>query len=653
MLKFVTKSIIKYLIILVMSFIISIGLFLSMHVILNKYMEKNNQQYASIVTNLKALDKISSYVIGIKARIFEITAATETLVHRNNLNKEIEKDIENIIFLKKLLGSDFVDSQIFLKELYRLKKNNNVFLNNFDEREIALKNNDLKLQIIAKKIKKYNFSIPSKIENLLAHVKKSEIILNEKEREYKVIIEEGTQKFLYIVILISLIIVFITLYLSKQISQHIVTLYRRLDLSKQISQHTVTLYTRLETQLYIDDLTKLKNRFALNKTYKNVKNPFIIILNIDLFRVINELYGIDVGNEVLKRLAVMMKEYFSNTKFELFRIAGDEFVLFEEDVKYTHREIEKIILDFLNHIKENKIYIEDISESLELDFTCGVSTYKENFLEKADIALNYAKRNGLSFAVYKTDIDNKVELKDNLFWNKEIQNGIKENMFLPFFQPIVDKNGVVKKYESLMRLKKEDRKGVSFISPYKFFDIAKKTKNYNKISSMTMYKSLDICKKTGFQITINLDKNDMINSFFKKELKEKIIELDIAKKIVFEILENENIVDNDAIKKFIFDFRELGVQFAIDDFGSAYSNFSFILDIKPDFIKIDGMLIKNIVEDKNSYELVKSIVAFAKALNIITIAEFVHSKEVYDIVLGLGVDHFQGYYFGKPKEIST
>jgi len=634
MLKFVTKSIIKYLIILVMTFMISIVLFLSMHVSLNKQMEKHNQRYASIMTNLKTLDKISSYIIGIKARIFEITAATQTLEHRDILNKSIEKDIENIILLKKLLGSDFVTSQIFLKELNMLKKNNTVLMNILDEREIALKNNDLKLPLIAEKVRKHNFAIPSKIEHLLGYVKKSEIILNDKKMEYKVIIKEETKKFLYIEILISLIIVFITLYLSRLISQHIVTLYRK-----------------LETQLYIDNLTKLQNRFALNKTYKDVKNPFIIILNIDLFRVINELYGTDVGNEVLKRLALMMRAYFAVTKFELFRIAGDEFVLFEEDVKYTHKEIEKTILDFLHYIKEHKIYIENISESIELDFTCGVSTCKENFLGKADIALNYAKKNGLPFAVYKTDIDNKVELKHNLFWNKEIQNGIKEDMFLPFFQPIVDKNGVVIKYESQMRLKKEDSKGISFISPYKFLDIAKKTKNYNKISSMTMFKSLNICKETGFQISINLDKIDMINSSFTQELKEKIIELDIAKKLVFEILESENIVDNDVIKKFIFDFRKLGVKFAIDDFGSGYSNFSFILDVKPDFVKIDGMLIKNIAEDKDSYELVKSIVAFAKALNIITIAEFVHSKEVYEIVLDLGVDRFQGYYFGEPKEI--
>ena len=634
MLKFVTKSIIKYLIILVMTFITGIFLFLFMHILLDKKMKKHYQHYDSIMMNLKVLDDVSSYVIGIKAHIFEITAATQTSEQRNFLNQDIQKDIRYITSLTKKLDKDFFAPKKFLIELEELEKSNVVLMSILDIREIALKSDSTKLQAISKKIRKLNFLVPSKIENILKYIKKSESVLIEKKAFYQVILENERQKYLYIEIFISGIIIFITLLLSKLISQHIVKLYRK-----------------LEKQLYIDDLTKLHNRFALNKTYKDVENPLVIILNIDKFRVINELYGTNVGNEVLKRLADMMGEYFSDTKFELFRISGDEFVLFEEDAKYSYQEIEKIILNFLLHMKEHKIYISNISESIELDFTCGVSTCKENFLGKADIALNFAKQNGLQFAVYKTDIDNKVELKENLFWNKEIQKGIKQDMFLPFFQPIVDKNGVVKKYESLMRLKKEEGEDISFISPYKFLEIAKKTKNYNKISSMTMFKSLDICKKTDLEITINLAKNDMQSSTLSEKLKQKIIELDIANKIVFEILEDENVINDNKIKEFILEFRALGVKFAIDDFGSGYSNFSFILDVKPEFVKIDSTLIKNIAEDKNSYELVKSIVAFTKALNIITIAEFVHSKEVYEIVLDLGVDQFQGYYFGEPKEI--
>ncbi|MBP7226673.1 MAG: EAL domain-containing protein, partial [Aliarcobacter sp.] len=120
-------------------------------------------------------------------------------------------------------------------------------------------------------------------------------------------------------------------------------------------------------------------------------------------------------------------------------------------------------------------------------------------------------------------------------------------------------------------------------------------------------------------------------------------------RIVFEILESDYITDYTLLEDFIMKYRNQGIKIAIDDFGTGYSNFSHIMKIRPNYIKIDGSLIKNIDTDKNSYELVKSIIDFSKALNIKVIAEFVHSKEVYNIVLELGVDEFQGFYLAEPS----
>ena len=121
-------------------------------------------------------------------------------------------------------------------------------------------------------------------------------------------------------------------------------------------------------------------------------------------------------------------------------------------------------------------------------------------------------------------------------------------------------------------------------------------------------------------------------------------------RLVFEILESENLSDYDFLEEFVLKYKKLGVKIAIDDFGSGYSNFIRIIRLKPDYLKIDGSLIKNIDKDNNSYEIVKSIIAFSKTLNIRTIAEYVHSEEIFNLLLELGVDEFQGYYFGKPDE---
>ena len=138
---------------------------------------------------------------------------------------------------------------------------------------------------------------------------------------------------------------------------------------------------------------------------------------------------------------------------------------------------------------------------------------------------------------------------------------------------------------------------------------------------------------------MSLDKNlDKINSIDKP-------------RIVFEILESDYISDYTLLEDFIVKYRTQGIKIAIDDFGTGYSNFAHILKIRPNYIKIDGSLIKNLNTDKNSYEMVKSVIEFSRALNIKTIAEYIHSEDVFNIALELGVDEFQGFYLAEPNQI--
>ncbi len=157
--------------------------------------------------------------------------------------------------------------------------------------------------------------------------------------------------------------------------------------------------------------------------------------------------------------------------------------------------------------------------------------------------------------------------------------------------------------------------------------------------------------KTTKQISLNLSFKDILDTDFLTSLDKNLDRIDDEKKnrIIFEILESDYITDYTLLEEFIVKYRRQGIKIAIDDFGTGYSNFSHIMKIRPDYIKIDGSLIKNINTDKNSYELVKSVIDFSKALNIKVIAEFVHSREVYNIVFDLGVDEFQGFYLGQPS----
>jgi len=120
--------------------------------------------------------------------------------------------------------------------------------------------------------------------------------------------------------------------------------------------------------------------------------------------------------------------------------------------------------------------------------------------------------------------------------------------------------------------------------------------------------------------------------------------------ITFELVETDGIEDFDMFDKFVKTIRKFGAQISIDDFGTGYSNFTYLAKIEPDYLKIDGSLIKNIISTKD-YDVVKTIINFAKMYNIKTVAEYVENEEIFILVKELGIDYSQGYYFSKPLSI--
>ncbi len=125
-----------------------------------------------------------------------------------------------------------------------------------------------------------------------------------------------------------------------------------------------------------------------------------------------------------------------------------------------------------------------------------------------------------------------------------------------------------------------------------------------------------------------------------------------ANRIVFELLEDEQVKDFQIVKDFILLVKTFGCKIAIDDFGTGYSNFERLLEYKPDILKIDGCLIKDLDTNSYSKSVVRTIVSFAKEQNIKTIAEYVENETIFNIVKELGVDYTQGYYFSEPKPLN-
>ncbi len=398
-------------------------------------------------------------------------------------------------------------------------------------------------------------------------------------------------------------------------------------------------------QAYKDKLTGLKNRSALDlQLEKNIHSSFIL-MDIHAFQVVNDLYGTDIGNFVLQEFAHFL-EHQKMDNWDLYRIGSDDFGY----LVYNHMDEEscqKFFNQFLSNLKKLHIYHHDSDIEIKINLTIGVSLEKDNILEKADMALKTAKRNKQETLIYSEACNQSKVYENDIKWLNKIDRAIKTENITPYFQPIVDKEGKIVKFECLMRLCECPDPTVH--APFHFLDIAKKSRRYKDLTMIMLKQVFKIIQQHNqYDFSINMSQIDIVDSKIVNYILEELATRKIAPRIIFEILEDEGIQDKEKFFDFVKYTKALGAKIAIDDFGTGYSNFAYILELKPDILKIDGSLIKNIDSDIDCYIVTQAILNFTKRLKIETVAEFIHSEEVFEITKELNIDNFQGFLFSQP-----
>lgn len=435
-----------------------------------------------------------------------------------------------------------------------------------------------------------------------------------------------------------------------------------IDYEKNLEQKVALQAKLLEDKYSVDTLTGLLTREKLTKDLlltKENHTPVLILINIDGFRTYNELYGISIGNDILQQFAKNIISYNQNRNYKIYRTAGDEFVLYKQAVFMGIEEYEKDLDELYGYIETNNIIIDSLHKDVALSITTGISFSSVNPLGKADMALHKAKKEGRNFTGYHHDLDREKELAQNLYWRDEIKKAVDEKRVVPFYQPIVNREKEIVKYEALIRIKQINNDGATlYITPEKFLKLSEKTKQYILLTSTVVEEALHVMSQKNINISINITYADIKNETIYKTLKDSIKKYNIAQKtnfdisnnVIFELFENESIECIETFKHFIEDFKELGVQIIIDDFGTGFSNFGQIVALSPNYIKIDGFLMKTIDTDEKSLNLVKAIVKFAKELGVKTIASYINSESIFQMALDIGIDEFQGNYLGEAKE---
>lgn len=410
------------------------------------------------------------------------------------------------------------------------------------------------------------------------------------------------------------------------------------DLELRVLQKT----NELEQQFFIDQLTGLPNRFCLSRDYQDTLNPAIAILQLRDFRRFSEFWGHEAADAVEKELAERLERFAHSSKVVVYHFSTGEFAFLaistptEQLVNlatFTQKMLEGLTVSFQEHAHNFSV-------------TIGIAAGKPNGIEKALMAIDFARKQRLSIQVYKDSLPTREDCRNNLYWIQEVQNAIREGRILLYFQPI--KNAVsnaVDKYEVLVRL--QTREG-AIILPGEFLAIIKQTALYHQLSAAIYSKAFHYFAPRKEHFSLNIAASDIADDTIRALIREALRQTALAGRVCFELLESDEFKNQEVLDSFIAEVKRAGAQIAIDDFGSGYCNFSQIARMAADYIKIDGELIKQLGHNTSAQSIVQSIVEFSHALGAKVIAEHVHSDEIIQIASELGIDFLQGFRIGHP-----
>ncbi|MDD2384797.1 MAG: EAL domain-containing protein [Sulfurospirillaceae bacterium] len=404
----------------------------------------------------------------------------------------------------------------------------------------------------------------------------------------------------------------------------------------------MTATNNLKIQAQTDYITGVGNRFKLLLDIKKANAPYLILFDIVRFGEVNDFYGYKVGDALLKVFAIQLLTLLPEN-LNLYRINADEFIILV-DQKYQ-ADFDTMAEKLHTSLNNQAVLLDD--KTIFFSVVMAISREKpEDLLSTVDIAKNYAKSQNSLFCEYRKEIELAKEYELNMYWANKIKEAIDKSTITPFFQPIFNnRTRVIEKYESLARIIDKDE----IITPYYFLEIAKKTRQYPDITKQMIQKTCKTFYQTGLDFSINLTMSDILSEETRACLWESIHTYDVHKQVIIELVESENMKNNQDVLMFLERAKTCGCRLAIDDFGSGYSNFDYLIKLSATYIKIDGSIIKNININDGSIDIVKAIITFAQARNMKTVAEYVSTKEIFDTVCALGIDYSQGYYIAEPS----
>lgn len=417
-----------------------------------------------------------------------------------------------------------------------------------------------------------------------------------------------------------------------------------------------------------DDLTGLINRSEFKRKLSHLVSEAhnsdvqhaLCFLDLDQFKVINDTCGHIAGDELLRQLSRQLSKR-TRKNDTLARLGGDEFGILMEhcDVKQAHRvadEIRKVVESF-QFIWNSQMFTIGVSIGMtQIDQQTISAT---EVLKQADSACFAAKRSGRNCVyLYQHDDAQLVEQAGEFRWVNEIKEALNESRMALFVQPIISLHKQRKqRYEVLVRLC--SRQG-TLITPGAFLPTAERFNLSERVDRWVIDETADWLNQHHQQLShiehlaVNLSGASLGNRHLLEHIVQVLNKARFNPELIsFEITETAAIANLREATYFINSLTELGCQFALDDFGSGLSSFGYLKNLPVSAIKIDGMFVRDIIDDPFDAEMVKAINEIGHVMQLETIAEFVENAAILDKLQDIGVDFVQGYHLGRPAPIAT
>ena len=437
-----------------------------------------------------------------------------------------------------------------------------------------------------------------------------------------------------------------------------ITTFRDITRERTMAKH-------IEHQAHHDALTGLLNRREFEtkvgqglELYSEDTSHALCVMDLDRFKIVNDTVGHTAGDELLKQISTRIKQQLRKSDL-VARIGGDEFALFLINVKTI--DAQRITEGVLKEIREFQFIWGGqafrVGASIGLvDAPPQVSTY-ETLYHAADTACYMAKHGGRD-RVHVVSFDDKglLEKREETQWVNNINEALDENRFTLYAQainPIGRDPSLQPHMEVLIRMM--DKSG-EVVPPMAFIPSAERYNLMPKIDEWVVNQVVNLIVQSqanaNMVYAINLSGQSMADDIFIESVLETLRSSKVdTSRLCFEITETSAVSNMENATRFLSELQKMGCTTALDDFGSGLSSFAYLRTFPIDYLKIDGLFVKQIVDDPTSRVMVEAIHSIGRTMNLKTIAEFVENEAILEQLKQMGIDYAQGYYYGAPDEL--